>query len=285
LSVENGESVGPLTASSGGYRPAAVGLVILAVIGCRGVLGPGPTLSEHESSNALGARQTLETGEWLIPQVSDVTRVRKTPLGIWLIAASAWLVDGSAGEPVTEFSARLPSALAGVLNVLIVWWLGTMLYGRRTGLVAGYVAAGCVATLYFARNAQVDMTLTALTGLCYACFWRGAMHERPSKAFMGLFYVALAAAMMAKAPLPLVTVGLGLAVYWFATVPLLVAADKPGSEGLIWRAMDEVWPQVKQLGRLWLIPGLVLFVVLAGAWPFYIIETWITPWICGGSST
>ncbi|HSW45004.1 MAG TPA: glycosyltransferase family 39 protein [Phycisphaerae bacterium] len=262
----------PPGASANGYRLATAALMFLAAFACLGLLGSGPRLGDHESINALGARQTLESGDWLVPQVGEVTRVRKPPLGIWSIAAASELVNGSADQPVTELSARLPSAVAGGLNVLAIWWLGTMLFGRRTGLVAGFIAAGCVGTIFFARNAQVDMTMALFTTLCYACFWRGAMHERPSRVFMILFYVALACAMMAKAPLPLVTVGFALAAYWFVTIPLVVSRDKGGRDRLILRAMDEIWPQVRQLGRLWLIPGVVLFVILAGAWPYYIYK-------------
>ena len=252
------------------YALASFGLIAMAACACLLWLGQGPLLDDHEAINAQGARQTLESGQWLIPRVSEITWVRKPPLGIWLIAAAAQLVDGpSVLRPVTELSARLPSAIAGILNALVVWWLGTMLFGRRAGLVAGAVMACCVATFYYGRNAQVDMLLTLLTTLSYACFWRGAMHERPSPVFMVLFYAALAAAMMAKAPLPLVVVGFALAMYWFVTLPLLTANEQ-GEGSFAKRATAATWAQMPRLWRLWLIPGIVLFVVLAGAWPFYI---------------
>ena len=38
------------------------------------------------------------------------------------------------------------------------------------------------------------------------------------------------------------------------------------------RAIAEAWSQVRRLGRLWLIPGVLLFIVLAGAWPWYIYK-------------
>ena len=261
------------TATCGGHhRLAAVVLVLFALLACLARLGSGPTLGDHEAINALGARQTLESGQWLVPRVGEVMRVRKPPLGIWSIAAASWLVDDRGKPPVTELSARLPSAVAAAINVLVVCWLGTMLFGRRAGLVAGFVMAGCTATLFYARNAQVDMLLAMLTALSYACFWRGAMHERPSKVFMALFYVVFAAAMMAKAPLPMVTVGMALAVYWFVTLPLLAAGQKPAGDdqSMVYRTFSGVAAQALRLPRLWLIPGIVLFVVLAGAWPLYI---------------
>ncbi len=255
----------------GGYFfLATCGLIAMAACACLLCLDQGPILDDHEAINAQGARQTLESGQWLIPYVSEIPWVRKPPLGIWSIAAAAQLVDSpTLLRPVTELSARLPSAIAGFLNALVIWWLGTMLFGRRAGLVAGAVMACCLATFYYGRNAQVDMLLTLLTTLSYACFWRGAMHERPSPAFMLLFYAAMAAAMMAKAPLPLVVVGFALAVYWFVTLPLLATSE--GGEGALSnRARTAIWTQVSGLWRLWLIPGILLFVLLAGAWPWYV---------------
>ncbi len=261
----------PTGGQAGRYVAAAIALILLATCACLWFLGQGPALSDHEAINAQGARQTIESGSWLIPRVGEVTRVRKTPLGIWSIAAASWLMDPVGAAPVNEFSARLPAAIAGILNALIVCWLGTMLFGRRAGWVAGIVMACCVATVYYGRNAQVDMMLTMLTTLSFALFWRGTMHERPSRLFMLLFYVALAAAMMAKAPLPLVTVVFALAVYWFVTVPLLRLKETDGGS-IAGRASSAFRLQVRGLRRLWPITGIVLFVVLAGAWPYYIYK-------------
>lgn len=265
--------VGGRSAGSGNGQFWLAGIAVLAVAicACLVCLDRGPFLTDHEAINAQSARQTIESGRWLIPQVGEITRVRKTPLGIWSIAAASVAVDPVGEKPVTEFSARLAGGIAGVLNALAVFWLGTMLFGRRTGLVAGVIMGGCVATFFFGRNAQVDMLLTLFTTLCYACFWRGAMSERRSPLFMLLFYVALAAAMMAKAPMPMITVGFALAVYWFVTVPV-VMANLEGGGSFVRDTLAEVWPQVRGLWRLWLIPGILLFIVLAGAWPYYIYK-------------
>lgn len=86
---------------------------------------------------------------------------------------------------------------------------------------------------------------------------------------MGGFYVAFALAMLAKAPLPLATIGLSLGVFWFVTVPVL-AAIRHGERHYGALARRWVWAlraQVTRLRALWLIPGAVLFIVLVGAWP------------------
>ena len=132
-----------------------IALIVLASLTCLTGLGEGPPLEDHESINALGARSALESGRWLIAVASYLTG---SP-------------DGS--PPVTDFSSRLPSAIAGFATVLVVFWLGSMLYGYRAGLTAGVICAGCAASMFFSRNAHVDMILTPFTTLPLACFWRG----------------------------------------------------------------------------------------------------------------
>ncbi|MFH1264126.1 MAG: glycosyltransferase family 39 protein [Planctomycetota bacterium] len=257
--------------SQRGFGLAA--LVALSAVTCFAGLRSGPSLGDHESINALAARYSMESGAWLIPTVGDMPRVRKTPLGIWLIGAASVLTGHPEGAlPVTDLSARLPSAVAGLANVVVVFWLGSMLYGYRGGLVAGFICAGCAATVFYSHNAQVDMVLTLFTTLTFACFWRGAMHPQPSRWFMAGFYVAFALAMLAKAPLPLAIVGLSLAVYWFITVPALtVSQHGERDDGALTRRWVGAWKrQVSRLRTLWLVPGILLFTILVGAWPVYV---------------
>ena len=247
-------------------------LALLAAVTCLMGLDAGPRMGDHDCINALAARYTLQSGDWLIPHLGDAPRIRKTPLGIWLIAGSSLLVDDPASPvPVTTYAARLPSALAAWGTVMLVYWLGRRMYDRRTGLVCGFVAAACAGVIFYARTAQVDMVLTFLTTLAFALFWRGAMHPSPSRVSMIGFYVACALAMMAKAPLPVVTVGMALVVYWWVAVPVFgphgVAQSTVGTVRVPWTA--RVSGQIRRVRTLWLIPGAVVVLLLAGAWPLY----------------
>lgn len=246
-------------------------LITMSVLTCLVGLHEGPPMGDHECINALAARNALQSGDWSIPMVNDAPLIRKMPLGVWLIAAASYRPGAAAGS-VTLFSARLPSALAGIGTALVTAWLGSMLFGRRGGLIAGFLCAGCAATVYYSRNAQVDMVLTFFTALAFACFWRGAMHDKPSRWFMAWFYVAFALAMMAKAPLPLATVGLSLFAYWFVTIPFLDASigGQHPSDGFLRRWLHELVGRVLRLRTLWLLPGIAVFVIVVGIWPAYV---------------
>lgn len=254
----------------------ALGLLLLAVLAvATSMIGleSGPPLGDHDCINPLAAREILASGEWLIPMVSDIPWVRKTPLGAWLIAGVAWLIEGPTAT-VSQYSARLPSALAAFGTIMLVYWLGRQLYDRRTGVVCGFIAAVSAGMIFYARSGQVDMVLTFFTTLAFACFWRGAMHESPSRAAMLGFYAAFAMAMMAKAPLPLVTVGLAIAVFWFITEPIARRStrktDLASYSNNPNAAQRGSANPFRRLGDLSLIPGIIIFIILAGAWPLYV---------------
>jgi 4-amino-4-deoxy-L-arabinose transferase-like glycosyltransferase len=293
MNASTDDTVRPSPASGG---LGLIALIAFAAFTCLLGINRGPALGDHECINAQAARQIRQSGEWLIPHLGEIPRIRKTPLGIWLIAATSRIVDDPNAPPVTAFSARLPSAVAAFGTTFVLYWLGTMMYGRRAGLMAGFAWAASVAAIMFARNAQVDMVLTFFTALSFACFWAGFVrgasgpnqeragmpavqqNGRPGNAASGWavigFFAAFAMAMMSKAPLPAVTVGFTLFVYWFVTVPVLAAADGAlhDRRGISQRFIADVVQQIKRLPVVWILLGTAVFAIIAGAWPAYVYK-------------
>ncbi|GJM26913.1 MAG: hypothetical protein DHS20C16_33280 [Phycisphaerae bacterium] len=249
-------------------------LIIFAALMCGWGIHAGPRLGDHESINAQCARQAIEEGHWLIPKFQDQSRVRKSPLGIWLIAGSSVIVDGVRGvEPVSELAARLPQAVAALLNVLAIAWLGRRMYGDRAGRLAGFMAAVSVATIYFSHSALIEMTLTFFITLSFACFWRACEEPRVNGKWLVGFYAAFAMAMMAKMPLPLMIIAPPLFLYWVILRPRTmksgvqdeaVTDEGNAANGLRWS------DQLKAIPSLLSIPGLLVFFVICGAWPLYV---------------
>src|SRR6266849_5896130 len=104
-------------------RGAFVLLLVLVVWSFSYRLGAAPLLDDpNEAEYAEVGREMLETGEWISPQLNYVLFLNKPPLSYWLIALS------DRGFGVDEFAARVPSALAGMVIVLLVVCLGSTLY-------------------------------------------------------------------------------------------------------------------------------------------------------------
>src|ERR1700730_1997325 len=149
-----------------------------------------------ESYFALGSRLMVEQGDWLTPHAPDELPLNKPPLTYWLIGISSKLLGANYG------SARLPSVVAALLVLLIVYWLAVRLSGVRAGLVSVAVLASSYLFLSFARMAMSDMLLTLWITASLACFISTVAEQGVrSGVLIWLVYVALALGALAIGPL------------------------------------------------------------------------------------
>lgn len=126
----------------------------------------GPSLWDiDEGNNAECAVEMYESGNFIVPYFNAKLRLDKPVLLYWL-QASAYHVCG-----INEFAARLPSALASLLALLIVYELGRCLFSRAAALLAGLVLASSVAFCAAAHFANRDALLNLCTLLTLWCFW------------------------------------------------------------------------------------------------------------------
>src|SRR5260370_4722968 len=79
--------------------------------------------------------------------------IDKPPLGFWLQVASARLFG------FTPFSILLPQALAGVLSVLLLYYLVRRYFGVTAGLLAALALAVSPISVVTNRNNTIQITL------------------------------------------------------------------------------------------------------------------------------
>jgi 4-amino-4-deoxy-L-arabinose transferase-like glycosyltransferase len=149
-----------------------------------------------EGNNAQCAHEMLDADNWVIPTFNYQLRVDKPALLYWL-QIGAYRCFG-----VNEFAARLPSALAALLAVLLTYELGRALFGRAAGLLAGVVLASAAAFCAAAHFANPDALLNACTVLTFFCGWR--TFQRPSAGWFLATGVAVGLAVLAKGPVGVV---------------------------------------------------------------------------------
>jgi 4-amino-4-deoxy-L-arabinose transferase-like glycosyltransferase len=102
------------------------------------------------------AREMMLTGNYFWPTINGKVYFDK-PLGsYWLVVASTWITG-----TLNETAIRLPSAIAGVLAVVMLALLGRHLYNLRTGIIAGFVLATSFGFAFWARNASADVETVA----------------------------------------------------------------------------------------------------------------------------
>jgi 4-amino-4-deoxy-L-arabinose transferase-like glycosyltransferase len=157
---------------AGHYR--AVDLLLLlalsAVLFFYG-LGAGQ-LRGTESLRAVIAAGFLKGGNWLVPMLYGEPLFTKPPGAYVAIALASWPFGG-----VSEWTARLPSAIAGTVTVLLVYWYFGRQLGRQGGLVAALVLPISPLWLEKASSAEIDMLQLAWVTAAILFFLRALESE------------------------------------------------------------------------------------------------------------
>jgi len=172
---------------------------------------------------------------WMLPVLNGRPRLKKTPLAYWCVALTA-RASGlvSRGEAVVnEWTARLPSAIAAILLVVVTLALGRRMFSPRAALIAAVMLATSAGLQKWGRNARPEMLLCLLMTLAMACFYLALQARSRARriVWMAAFWVAMGLGNLAK-----------------EFVPLLLAW--PALVFLFWRQSDRDREDLASLGLL-----------------------------------
>lgn len=167
-------------------RPV-LGITLLATAVVLVDLGRRILATNDEARFALLGQDMLTRGAWFFPQLNGAVYHAKPLLQAWLIALCSWPVGH-----VTQLTAVLPSALAGIGTILVVHALGRDMFGSAAGRFAALVTITTQGWFLHARLPMPDMLLTFILTSSLAMFWRlGQGRPGPGwLAFYGLVGVA-----------------------------------------------------------------------------------------------
>lgn len=138
------------------YKRHLAFLLLIAAVVLAAGLGLRDPWPADEPRFALIARDMVESGNWLFPQVGGVLYPDKPPLFFWCVAA-LYALSGS-----IRVSILMPGILAGLGVLLLVTDLGRRLWNPKTGILCG---ATLLATLQF----PLQMKMGQIDGLL--CLW------------------------------------------------------------------------------------------------------------------
>jgi len=119
----------------------------------------------------------------------SVVHTENTP-PLWYLIA--WADSRVLGDG--EIALRLPSALAGILTVPIVWAIGTELANRRTALIAAALVAVNPLFVWYSQEARAYALFVLTAALAMLCFVRAQSEPTPRR--MAAFAVAGALALL-----------------------------------------------------------------------------------------
>ncbi|MFN4261572.1 MAG: ArnT family glycosyltransferase [Gemmataceae bacterium] len=187
-----------------------------------------------EGNNAEAAREMWLSGNWIVPTFNGNLRVDKPALLYWCqVMAYQWF-------GVNEFAARFPSALAGLLMLLLTYEFGLQIFDAAAGLLAGLILASSMLFCALVHFANPDALFNLFLLLSMFILWRNGRQAHWLWFVLG--GVSMGLATLAKGPVGLM---LPMAVY----VLFMVWSRR-------WRALWDA--------RLLL--GLLVFAVVVGPW-------------------
>ncbi len=135
-------------------------------------LGYGSLASWDEAIYASVAKGILQSGDWLTLRLNGELWLEKPPLAIWATAVFYKLFG------VSEFTARLFSALCGVGCVWMTYWIGRHLLDRWAGLLGALVLLSSSHFLVYSRFGMLDAPLLFFILLTLGFFWLGQNRNR-----------------------------------------------------------------------------------------------------------
>ena len=132
-------------------------------------LGGSALFEPDEGRNAEKAREILLLGNWVTPYENFLTTLDKPIFFYWLVALS-FKVFG-----ISEWSARLPSALAALGCVLWVYRFARRYLGAWEALWSCFILITSIEFFMFSRIVIFDMTLTLSVSVALCSFYAAAL--------------------------------------------------------------------------------------------------------------
>ncbi len=191
---------------------ALLALAVLLFFLGLGTLG---LTDRDEGRNAEAGREMVETGNWISPTYNYEPRFAKPVFVYWLMALSYTLFG------VSEFTARLPSAVFGVALILLQYGFLTRVRDPVVGLLGALMLLLNIEIVAIGRMALTDSVLVFFTTLALYGFWLGLHGEGRARHFFWLLYLGMALGTLTKGPI-------GVAVPLLAIVPYLTLTRRWG---------------------------------------------------------
>jgi 4-amino-4-deoxy-L-arabinose transferase-like glycosyltransferase len=163
-----------------------------------------------EINFAESAREMIVTGNYTRVQINFQPFWEKPPLFFWLqvLAMKAFGIN--------EFAARFPNAVAGIVTLLVLYFVGKKLVDERFGLLWALAYFGSLTPHLYFKSGIIDPTFNLFIFLsvwfiAQAVSAYGTPKATRLAAFSGLF---VGLAVLTKGPVGGLLLGLTFLVYW-----------------------------------------------------------------------
>jgi 4-amino-4-deoxy-L-arabinose transferase-like glycosyltransferase len=129
-------------------------ILFAAVIFLSGIISPPSLMDDVDASQALIARNMLQSGDWVTARLDGVAFLDKAPLKYW-ITVVFFSVFGT-----HDWAARIPSALSAIALCWVTFCFGRWAFSPKVGFYAGLFLSTCIGLFLFTRIVIPDVILT-----------------------------------------------------------------------------------------------------------------------------
>ncbi len=200
-----------------------------------------PLMPPDEPKYAYASYRMLESGDYITPYFNCKPRFDKPPLIYWLITLS-YRAFG-----VVDWAARIPSLLATLGVMVVIFQFALKEFGSREAIVAVIIFSNIIHVWVMGRAVAPEMVLVFFETLGIYLFYYGMKEQK--RGFILGGYLALALAFLTKGPVGvIIPAGVLFLYFWY-------------ERGFF-----------NSLKKLISIKGILLFCIVGFPWYIYMIK-------------
>jgi len=173
-------------------------------------LGGRDLWEPDETRYAVIAREMVQSKNWILPHLNGQIYAEKPPLFFWLINLSTFFFGAN-----NEFTNRIPSALAGLITLLITFLFGERLFNLRTGFLSSLALATCFLFPQLSRWMMLDSLFTLFFLLALFYFYLGYEEEKRRRRYYLLTGLFMGFGLLTKGPVIYLTLPIFLIFTFF----------------------------------------------------------------------
>lgn len=200
--------------------------IFLLILVCFALYLPGffslPPIDRDEARFAQSSKQMVESGNYIDIRFQDQPRYKK-PIGVyWLQALSA----NATGRADAIWSYRIPSLMAAILSVLIIFWFGCKILDRKRAFISALLLSASILMIVEAHLAKTDALLLLSVIVTQSSLGIIYLESKPNILHAVILWISLGAGILIKGPIaPLISI---------LTIVTLAIVDKRRSAKSTW---------------------------------------------------
>jgi 4-amino-4-deoxy-L-arabinose transferase-like glycosyltransferase len=185
-------------------------LLLLGMLLYLPFLGQAPLFDWDEVNFAESAREMLVTGNFSRVQINFQPFWEKPPLFIWMQALSMSILG------VNEYAARLPNAIFGIINLLMLFEMGRSMRSERFGFLMAICMGGSFLPHVYFKSGIIDPVFNtfiflSIWNIAKAVRIYGERKATKYSIYAGIF---IGLAILTKGPVALLIALLTVTIYW-----------------------------------------------------------------------